>query len=355
MSILRRSLILAVVAAAMVPLAAWADDGYPVGTDTPEGAACDFARAFIRRDVALFEQVTLPPFGGGQSRAAYERFLADTKSAIRKESKRPADRGPKEISQVFAARSLGKSGPASYGYATFDFRDVKFVDVIVVLYGGEMAINRTLVVMDKTGRWRVHPAPNIHPLLSDGLNQESASTKEVERKQTPSGLPDDGYPVGTDTPEGAACDFARAFIHHDVALFERVTLPPFGGGQSRAAYERFLADSKSAISKKNKVVRGPLEISKVFAARSLSMSGPASYGYAAFDFQDVKFVDVAVVWDGGEIVTNRTLVIMDKTRRWRVHPAPNIHTLLSAGLDQESPSTKEVERKQTPPGEPREK
>jgi len=181
--------ILAVAAFAIAPLASLAGDGYPTDTTTPEGAACDFARAFIHRDVALFEQVILPPFGGGESRTQYEGFLAETKSAISEESKRPAERGPREISKVFVARSLSKSGPASYAYAVFNFADVKFVDVYVVLYGGGMAANRTLVIMDNAGRWRVHPAPNIHPLLSYGLNQESPSTEEVERKRALPGEP----------------------------------------------------------------------------------------------------------------------------------------------------------------------
>lgn len=176
--------ILAMVAVVIAPSTSWADDGYPSGVTTPEGAACDFARAFIRRDVALFEQVTLPPFGGGESRTQYENFLADTKSAISEESKRPTDRGPRDISKVFVARSLSKSGPASYAYAAFNFADVKFVDVVVGLYGGGISINRTFVVMDNAGRWRVDPAPNIHPLLSDGLNQEPPSTKEVAKNQT---------------------------------------------------------------------------------------------------------------------------------------------------------------------------
>ncbi len=190
MSVLcRLAFILAAAAAAIAPLASLADDGYPIGTATPEGAACDLARAFIRRDAALFEQTTLPPFGGGESRTQYESFLADTKSAILEESKRTAGRGPREISKVFVARSLSNSGPASYAYAAFNFADVKFVDVAVILYGGRIATNRTLVVMDNAGRWRVHPAPDIHPLLSAGLNQESPSTEEVARKQTLSGEP----------------------------------------------------------------------------------------------------------------------------------------------------------------------
>jgi hypothetical protein len=161
-----------------------AADDFPKGSSTPEGAACDFARAFIQRDSAKFEAVALPPFGGGESRTQYEAFLKDTKSAISEESRRPADRGPREIAKVFAARPLSRSGPASYAYAAFNFADVKFVDVVVELYGSGMSTNRTLVVKNSAGRWLVDPAPSIHPLLSAGLNEEKASTAEVKTPNT---------------------------------------------------------------------------------------------------------------------------------------------------------------------------
>jgi hypothetical protein len=160
---------------------AWAADDFPKGSSTPEGAACDFARAFIQRDAALFEAVILQPFGGGESRSQYEAFLRDTKSAILEESRRPADRGPREIAKVFAARSLSRTGPASYAYAAFGFADVKFVDVVVEIYGGGTNTNRTFVVQDSAGRWYVDPAPGIHPMMSAGLNEETASTVDAKR------------------------------------------------------------------------------------------------------------------------------------------------------------------------------
>jgi hypothetical protein len=158
-------------------------DGFPSGSSTPEGAACDFARAFIQRDTVLFESVILQPFGSGESRTEYEAFLKETKSAISEEYRRSADRGPRQITKVFAARSMSRSGPASYAYATFNFADVKFVDVVVSMYGGGTATNRTLVVKESAGHWYVHPAPGIHPMLSVGLNDESPSTVEVPRRQ----------------------------------------------------------------------------------------------------------------------------------------------------------------------------
>ncbi len=39
-------------------------DGYPAGNATPEGAACDLARAFIEADVKLFKKTPAEHFNG---------------------------------------------------------------------------------------------------------------------------------------------------------------------------------------------------------------------------------------------------------------------------------------------------
>lgn len=127
-------------------------DGFPAGHDTPEGAACDLARAFIERDA--------------------ETIRAE---AVRAEA---SPGGPKAIGKVFAARRLSRNGPASYGYAAFGFQDVMFVDVGAFLHDGNRALNRTLVIRDKDGKWYVHPLPDASPLLSAGLNDEAASEKD---------------------------------------------------------------------------------------------------------------------------------------------------------------------------------
>src|SRR5580692_5359762 len=95
-----------------------AKDGYPTGQSTPEGAACDLARAFINHDVSKFKNICLPPYGGGDGRKQYESFLKKTADSIRVEAKKstPSPTGPKSIGKVFAARHLSKNGPASYGY-----------------------------------------------------------------------------------------------------------------------------------------------------------------------------------------------------------------------------------------------
>lgn len=179
-------LVVAAIVVAIAATPAWASDRFPSDLATPEGAACEFARAFIRRDPVLFGDTVLQPFGRGESRARYEAFLIGAKSAISEESRRPADRGPREITNVFAARSMSRSGPASYAYSAFGFADVKFVDVVVAMHGGGTATKRTLVVKDSAGRWHVHPEPSIHPLLSAGLDDESPSKVELPRLKDPS-------------------------------------------------------------------------------------------------------------------------------------------------------------------------
>lgn len=155
-------------------------DGFPSGHETPEGVACDLARAFIKHDVSLFTNTCLRPFGGGASRTNYQEFIENTTEGMKQEAarKEPSPGGPKAIAKVFAARHLSRNGPASYGYAMFNLHDVMFVDVEALLHNGKSALNRTLVVKRSDGKWFVHPAPAIHPLLSDGLNHE-ADSKEA--------------------------------------------------------------------------------------------------------------------------------------------------------------------------------
>jgi len=156
-------------------------DGFPAGHGSPEGAACDLARAFIRRDAGLFQDTCIHPFGGGEDRQRYEHFLAEMTKIIKAESKKtePSKGGPKAITKVFAVRHLSHDGPASYGYATFGFKEVEFVDVEVQLQTGGQSVNRTMVIQDRNGKWYVHPIPTVSPLLSVGLNSESASTMEI--------------------------------------------------------------------------------------------------------------------------------------------------------------------------------
>ena len=157
-------------------------DGFPSGHSTPEGVAADLARAFISRNAKLFTNTCIKPFGGGENRKAYESFLKQTAAQIVFATRKPTPPagGPKAIRTVFASRALSKNGPASYGYATFGFLDVRFVDVVAVLRNGKTYTNRTLVILDSDKKWYVHPLPSSSPLLSAGLNEEPASVKSFK-------------------------------------------------------------------------------------------------------------------------------------------------------------------------------
>jgi hypothetical protein len=152
----------------------------------------------------------------------------------------------------------------------------------------------------------------------------------------------DGLPSGHGTPEGAACDVARSLIHRDEQLFSSTCVRLYAGANGPAAYAQFLRDTVQNIreeaAKKEPSPGGPKSIGKVFAARHLSKSGPASYGYAAFGFQDVMFVDVGIFLYNGERSMMRTLVIKDRDGKWYVHPDPSASPLLSEGLDEEKAS-----------------
>jgi hypothetical protein len=158
-----------------------AADGLPSGHDTPEGAACDLARSFINRDEKLFSTTSIRLYAGGTGPEVYAKFLQETVLSIKAEAakKDPSPQGPKSIGKVFAARHLSKSSPASYGNAAFGFVDIMFVDIGVYLHNGERAMNRTLIIKDRDGKWYVHPDPSASPLLSEGLNEEKASVLDL--------------------------------------------------------------------------------------------------------------------------------------------------------------------------------
>ena len=153
----------------------------------------------------------------------------------------------------------------------------------------------------------------------------------------------DKFPTGHETPEGVACDLARAFINRDTKLFTNSCIRIYLGGEGAKDYRAFLSRTVENIqreaAKKEPSPGGPNSIGKTFAARHLSMTGPASTGYPMFDFQDVMFVDVGVFLHNGKQSLIRTLVIKDHDGKWYAHPSPKVGSgLLAVGLNEESPS-----------------
>ncbi len=160
------------------------------------------------------------------------------------------------------------------------------------------------------------------------------------------GVAQDGFPAGTDTPEGAACDLARAFIHDDSALFLATCIEPYGSAEARQARHQFL--QSVVVQMKLDPAGGPpspdspKSIAKCFAARHLSKGAAVLDGTTVYGFQDVMFVDVSALLQNGTTQLCRTLVIKNKQGKWVVDPQPESSPQLSAGLDDESPSTREL-------------
>lgn len=168
------------------PVMIVAEDGFPAGSATAEGAACDLARAFMEKDAKLFIKTCIPPFGGGENRKKYEAFLKKVAEGMEIEAnkKTPSAGGPKKLDKLFAARHLSLNGPSSAGYAFHGFHDIMFVDVRVELVSGKKHQNRTMVIKTKEGQWFVHPAPRTAGLLSTGLNDEDKSTIDFTEAYT---------------------------------------------------------------------------------------------------------------------------------------------------------------------------
>ena len=186
---------------------------------------------------------------------------------------------------------------------------------------------------------------NDQPLLDrhiDGENIRMAGSQTTKPKLK---VEADGLPSGHDSPEGVACDVVRSLINRNARLFSNSCVRLYAGGTGPTAYAQFLRETAQNIrreaAKKAPSPGGPKSIGKVFAARHLSKSGPVAYGYAAFGFQDIMFVDVSVFLYSGERSMMRTLLIKDKDGKWYVHPAPSSTPLLSEGLDEEKASVVE--------------
>lgn len=178
---------------------------------------------------------------------------------------------------------------------------------------------------------------------ADTDTEKNANT-EADIKENAS--TDPKFPSGQGSPEGVACDMARAFINTNKNLWMKINHPTLTNNYPQA--KEFVEDiakqmdEMATIDSKDRL--GPKEILRVYKARHLSMNGPASYGYALFSFEDVMFVDVVSLDSDGMEYPNRTLVIKDKSK-WYAVPRPDLYELLSAGLNSESMSTELFENK----------
>jgi hypothetical protein len=155
----------------------------------------------------------------------------------------------------------------------------------------------------------------------------------------------DGFPTGQATPEGAACDYARAFINLDKKALRAVVMPPHGSARRMKRYEEVLDNISASLDQQaaggDRRPTGRKAIIVCFAARSLTDDGPASYAYAHLSYGDVKFVDVKVQRVNGTMHRYRTLTLRQPDGKWVVDPVPTLDPKLSAGLKDETRSTKD--------------
>ena len=161
--------------ALLFPAALRASD-LPTGHNTPEGVACDAVMAYINRDSKSWLATLVRPIYGDEGNKQYAEFKKQMAEAA---DKAKADKSfkPPRIVKCHRARQFSIHGPASAAYAIADFTDNMFVDVIVETAPGETKRLRYHVLKDKDDKWYFEPRPDLCPLFSAGLNEESDSTE----------------------------------------------------------------------------------------------------------------------------------------------------------------------------------
>jgi hypothetical protein len=162
---------------AAAPAVGIASDGFPTGSSTPEGAACDLARAFIQFDAALFKATCYTPRADAAEYSAFLNEIMSQMSQLKAMPENERPNGPTAIARVYKTRHFSRNGNASAGYAFFDLHDVQFVDLFANERAGNEFECRTLVFKLPDGTWRVMPRPDLMPLVCEGLMEESRSTE----------------------------------------------------------------------------------------------------------------------------------------------------------------------------------
>ncbi|WP_150107288.1 hypothetical protein [Pedosphaera parvula] len=158
-----------------------AKDGFPTGQESPEGAACDIARAYILSDSQLFLKTCAIPYGTGKVRKAYADYLLETVTRLKSEaSQKSSAQMPLTIGKVYVARHLSDKGVVPYARQKFEFQDVMFVDVVVISNTGKKALTRTLVLKSKEGKWCAQPDNDASGLPGANPAREQASQHDFQ-------------------------------------------------------------------------------------------------------------------------------------------------------------------------------
>lgn len=168
---------------------AMTDDGFPTGQSTPEGVACDAVRAYINSDHELWLSTLVPSFiygdennpKGAENIKKYEEFKRMMIEKKKHNAKDP-DFPKMKIKTIYKARNFSKNGPGSLAYSMFEFTGNMFVDIVVEMGNEKPLRARYHVMQDKNKKWYFEPRPDLTPLLSMGLNEETASTVEWKKE-----------------------------------------------------------------------------------------------------------------------------------------------------------------------------
>lgn len=163
-----------------------AKEEFPSGGSTPEGIACDLARAvYIKPNREALVAASIGHYGGPDINYKYDAAMVGLFEYIRLNQSAENSEGKSsgELEKLYRSRSLNKKGSASYGYAVYNFHDIKFVDVQIKLPNKGSIIYRVLVVKNQNGKWSAHPCPHVDPLLCEGLSEEKPSSVEFKRRE----------------------------------------------------------------------------------------------------------------------------------------------------------------------------
>jgi len=161
----------------------------PAGSATPEGAAMNLIRAYIRRDYRLFNQTRDVPMCEGYNDPAnrYVEFLRFTSfsSGSKAYNLETMPCELTEISKVYAARSFAPVNEEEKSTWAITLQlhlltDQRFVDVIATGSDGREYLHRTVVEQHNGGYWTAQLP--IHPDDEDSVRKRD----EMLKSHTPS-------------------------------------------------------------------------------------------------------------------------------------------------------------------------
>jgi len=167
---------LAILATVLASLASSPAADLPKGHDTPEGVATDAIMAYIHSDSKAWLETLIRPIYGKEKDKEFKKFKEQMVAAADKAKNDPSFKPPCVL-KVYKARNFSLNGPGSIAYAIELMTGNMFVDFLIELKPGTTQPVRYHVLKDKDGKWYFEPRPDLCPLFSMGLNDESESTE----------------------------------------------------------------------------------------------------------------------------------------------------------------------------------